>query len=187
MRLPLRAVRLLSRPAARRHRCRRQPARDARDRRSDRQRLDDDRSHAAEAGRDARGDREAVPGGGGVPLRDGVRESGMGRHRRGAPARQRRRRVLRRRVSAGRDHTRRQGLRDPPGHLRRRDRDRHGHQHRRAEVRRPSHGGVRHRGRGRAPAGRAARSARSSSKPRSSPTTRRSPPARCRRRPGRTS
>ena len=39
----------------------------------------DDRSHAAEAGRDARGHREAVPRGGGVPLRDRLRQPGLGR------------------------------------------------------------------------------------------------------------
>ena len=67
-----------------------------------------------------------------------------------AAARHRRRRLLGRRVSARRDHRRRQALRDPAGDLRRRDRDRHGHQHRRAEVRRPPHGRARHRGGGRA-------------------------------------
>ena len=48
----------------------------------------------------------------------------------------RRRRLLGRRVPAGRDDRRRQALRDPPRDLRRRRRDRHGDQHRRAEVRR---------------------------------------------------
>ena len=110
----------------------------------------DDRPHAAEAGRDARRHREAVSRGRGVPLRDRVRQPGVGRHRGGAAARQRRRRLLRRRVSARRDDRRRQELRDAAGDLRRRHRDRHGDQHRRAEVRRPAHGRARHRGRGRA-------------------------------------
>ena len=40
------------------------------------------------------------------------------------------------------DDSGRQGLRDAAGHLRRRDGDRHGHQHRRVEVRRSSDSGV---------------------------------------------
>ena len=48
-------------------------------------------------------------------------------------------------LPARRDHRGREAIRDPAGDLRRRDRDRHGHQHRRAEVRRPAHGRARHR------------------------------------------
>ena len=47
----------------------------------------DDRPHAAQAGRHPAGDREAVPRSGGVPFRDGVRQSRLGGAVRGAAAR----------------------------------------------------------------------------------------------------
>ena len=55
---------------------------------------------------------------------------------------------------------RRQGLRNPPRHLRRRPRDRHGHQYRRSQVGRSPHGRARHRSGRRDRAGTAACSAR---------------------------
>ena len=55
-----------------------------------------------------------------------------------AARRERRRRLLGRRLPAGRDDGRRQGLRDAARDLRRRARDRHGDQRRRAQVRRPA-------------------------------------------------
>ena len=106
----------------------------------------DDRPHAAQGRRDARRDREALPRGGGVPVRHGLRQSGVGRDCRRAAARHRRRRLFGRRVPARRDDCRREELRDPPRDLRRRRRDRHGDQRRRAQVRRPAHRRARHRG-----------------------------------------
>ena len=80
------------------------------------------------------------------------------------PPRLRRRRLLGRRVSPRRDDAGREAVRDAAGHLRRCDRDRHGDQHRRAEVRRRAHRGVRRRRRrGPVPSGRRRR-ARSSSR-----------------------
>ena len=71
-----------------------------------------DRSHAAQAGRDGRRDRETLPRGGRVSLRHRVCQSDLGRVLRAAAARHRRRRVLGRRISAGRDDARRQAVRD---------------------------------------------------------------------------
>ena len=143
--------RLLSRSVAGGRGCGRHPARHARGRGGVPSGVaGDDRSHAAEAGRDARRDREAVPRGGRVQVRDRLRQPGLGGGG-GAPApRHRRRRVFGGRVSARGDDRRRQALRDAPGDLRRRSRDRHGHQRRRAEVGRPAHRRARHRGGGRA-------------------------------------
>ena len=67
-----------------------------------------------------------------------------------AAARLRRRRLFRRRIPARGDDGRRQALRDPAGDLRRRPRDRHGDQRRRAEVGRSAHRRARHRSRRRA-------------------------------------
>ena len=89
--------------------------------------------------------RGAVPRGGAIPFRDGLRQPDLGR-------------ALRRLLAGsgvgvcsvvgfplGRDHRRRQGLRNPPGDLRRRPRNRHGDQRRRAQVGRSAHGRARHR------------------------------------------
>ena len=81
---------------------------------------------------------DALPRGGAVQVRDRLRQPDLGGHLRPAAGGQRRRRLLGRRVSARRDDGRRQGLRDAARDLRRRARDRHGHQRRRAQVRRPA-------------------------------------------------
>ena len=90
--------------------------------------------------------RRAVPRGGAVQVRDRLRQPDLGRRLRAAAAGHRRRRLLGRRLSAGRDDGRREGLRDAPGDLRRRARNRHGDQRRRAQVGRPARGRARHRG-----------------------------------------
>jgi len=59
----------------------------------------------------------------------------VGRRCREAPRRERRRCLLGGRLPAGRDHAGRERLRDPPGDLRRRARDRHGDQCRRPQSR----------------------------------------------------
>ena len=92
MRLSRGAVRVLSRPAARGDRGRRLAAGPARLGRGRRRRGGDDRPHAAQAGRDARRNRGAVPRGGRVPVRQRVREPDVGGHLRpAAPGRRRRR------------------------------------------------------------------------------------------------
>ena len=70
--------RLLSRSPARRHRRRRDARRRARRRAARRRRRVDDRSHAAQAGRDAQGNRGALPRGGAVQVRDRVRQPDVG-------------------------------------------------------------------------------------------------------------
>ncbi len=121
VRLSLRAVRVLSRAAARRARGRRHAARPARLRRRDRRRGGDDRPHAAQARRDAQGHRDAVPRGGGVRVRQRVREPDLGGDLRAAAAGHGVSRLFGRRISARRDDARREALRDAAGDLRRRD------------------------------------------------------------------
>ena len=88
---------------------------------------------------------DAVPRGGAVSVCDGLCQPDLGVDVRQAPRRQRRRRLFGRRLSAGRDDGRRQGLRDAAGDLRRRARSGHGHQRRRAQVGRSGDRRARHR------------------------------------------
>ena len=166
LRLPRRAVRVLPRPAARRDRGRRDAARactPSGGAAGGVAAMIDHTLLKPDATRD--GHRGAVPRGGGIRVRQRLREPDLGgRPARGCCRARARQGLLGGRLSAGRDDAGHEALRDAAGDLRRRARDRHGDQRRRAQVRRPAAGRARHRGGDRRRAARPAPSARSSSR-----------------------
>ena len=116
-----------------------------------------------------------------VEVRHRLREPDVGRAGRAGDCAARRRCVLRRRVPARRDHAGRQAVRGAARDLRRRLRDRHGDQRRRAQVRRRAPRHRRHsRRRLRVPRGRRRQQGDHRNR-RCSPTKRRSRRARCRK------